>query len=80
MMQNGRLFVHLCIEHIVLLHEMFCFVSTECLKDLSLMILTQLVPRSSLLAEEDGTDYFLYKSHFKAFIVLLRSVLGLTRY
>lgn len=68
------------LNYIILLHKLIkCSVlsQTECLKDLSPMILIQLVPDSSLLAEEDGPAYFLYKSHFKAFIILLRFTMHL---
>lgn len=68
------------LNYIILLHKLIkCSVlsQTECLKDLSPMILIQLVPHSSLLAEEDGTAYFLYKSNFKAFIILLRFTMHL---
>lgn len=60
------------VNYIILLHKLSVLSQTECLKDLSPIILTQLVPHSSLRAEEDGMAYFLYKSHFKAFIIMLR--------
>lgn len=69
------------MNYIILLHELVkkCPVlsQTESLKDLSPIILIQLVPHSSLLADEDGMAYYLYKSHFKAFFILIRFTMHL---